>query len=1203
MTTMERKMVTVQDILERNIQDNIAPVVYFHKQDPKDIEHEVREYVITTRPGSGGEAGGGIHEQYISLLNQIAHCIENKETSLPASWISGFFGSGKSSFAKLLGLALDQKQLPDGSFLSESLLNRDATPDAEDFRKAWERLNKLVDPFSVIFDIGTASRSDELANKTIFREVQKRLGYSSFDQIAYYERLLEEEGKYAEFLKICKAEFGPWDSLKNKKIASQRFSALYSKIYPEQYPDPLDWFDIHQSDSSTDSLSVLDVANGIEEMLNRRAPGKSLFIIIDEMSQYVGKKNERKMLDIQSIVSELGSRLEGRVWLLVTGQERLSDVNENTVLGKMRDRFPPRLRVHLDRANVREIVYARLLKKKEDQIHQLETLIEQPGALSKLKLEGYACEDAVADSLIEHYPLLPGHINLLMDISQGIRNSSTRIQADSGSVRGVLQIIWELFNHRAVNFKDRELGDLVTLDHVYDIQRSALNSDTLLTMDKIEENSQDNPFKFKVAKTIALLEMVQESQPTTEKLIASVLYPSLGSDSILDKVKEALQELEKGHFILEQEKLGWRIQDHAGQGWIRTRDEISISSDIIQDCLFTHLNEIVATVEKPKLHGTPLPWYSWKGTHERLSRSVDFPAVEVDFRYITSQKERNDTDTWINLSKESTFQERFIWVCGDHNDLSTHLRNMLRSEKMIEKHNRSRLDRIKERLLIEEKALLEKLERDTPKTIRTCWLNGQIYFNGTAYKARDKGTSFESALRTVVQDNLDAIYPYFKDGNLQLSKDKDLLELFKPEITSPNPKFLDGGGLGLLKMDAGKVTFTAHGSVPIKIKEYLQPKHSLTSQSLINHFGRPPFGFPRPVLKACLIALLRTEAIVIRDSTGSEMTSFKDPGVKDTMLQESPFNRCEIIHNKDPEVGPREKVACARFFKNHLGQDVGRESDVLVDAVFQYFTPLQKRVEKLKEKIRHLGIEVPKKLDTLIDVLSLCKRDRRVQTTLLALHNNLDDLIEGMTHIKNLEDNLTIEAGKAITHYQEVLARQAQQFIELNAFDQIEAHVNALNSHVTSPAPWLGYEDVMSDADAIVASYQSRRRLLIKTQQEHFDRVVAQVEGMKEFTQLTQDQKKSVHNSLNRVWIESDEADLQPSLIVLKQNLQNIDEMENKARDLVDGFLPAQEKSKVSLNLIRNRTLETETDLNSALDELRTCCMKELNQGKKVRLV
>ncbi len=65
---------------------------------------------------------------------------------LPSSWISGFYGSGKSSFAKLLGLALDNLILPDGRVLADVLLARDDSPKSQDFHKAWQQVRSLIDP-------------------------------------------------------------------------------------------------------------------------------------------------------------------------------------------------------------------------------------------------------------------------------------------------------------------------------------------------------------------------------------------------------------------------------------------------------------------------------------------------------------------------------------------------------------------------------------------------------------------------------------------------------------------------------------------------------------------------------------------------------------------------------------------------------------------------------------------------------------------------------------------------------------------------------------------------------------------------------------------------------------------------------------------------------------------------------------------------
>src|SRR5688572_9976121 len=114
----------IHELFAADVTRDIPPVVYFFEQTPKKLSDEVREYIVT---GGYPESDPrhqrvreGIHEQFVRLLRSLhAERIKPGGPDLPASWISGFYGSGKSSFAKLLGLALDGRTLPDGKHLAD----------------------------------------------------------------------------------------------------------------------------------------------------------------------------------------------------------------------------------------------------------------------------------------------------------------------------------------------------------------------------------------------------------------------------------------------------------------------------------------------------------------------------------------------------------------------------------------------------------------------------------------------------------------------------------------------------------------------------------------------------------------------------------------------------------------------------------------------------------------------------------------------------------------------------------------------------------------------------------------------------------------------------------------------------------------------------------------------------------------------------
>src|SRR5438309_503270 len=99
----------IGEIFVKTVTRDIPPVVYFHEQSAGKIGDEVGEYIITGGyPPSDPRwqrVKEGIHEELVRLFRNIRAELDRKGgPDLPACWISGYYGSGKSSFAKLVGL-------------------------------------------------------------------------------------------------------------------------------------------------------------------------------------------------------------------------------------------------------------------------------------------------------------------------------------------------------------------------------------------------------------------------------------------------------------------------------------------------------------------------------------------------------------------------------------------------------------------------------------------------------------------------------------------------------------------------------------------------------------------------------------------------------------------------------------------------------------------------------------------------------------------------------------------------------------------------------------------------------------------------------------------------------------------------------------------------------------------------------------------
>ena len=92
-------MTTIGELLSRDLSRKIEEIIQVDQADEQSVYAEITEYVATD----------SIRDQYADLFKAIAEAPADPHEGVGV-WVSGFFGSGKSSFAKNLGYALQNKQ-------------------------------------------------------------------------------------------------------------------------------------------------------------------------------------------------------------------------------------------------------------------------------------------------------------------------------------------------------------------------------------------------------------------------------------------------------------------------------------------------------------------------------------------------------------------------------------------------------------------------------------------------------------------------------------------------------------------------------------------------------------------------------------------------------------------------------------------------------------------------------------------------------------------------------------------------------------------------------------------------------------------------------------------------------------------------------------------------------------------------------------
>ena len=90
----------IKDILSRPLDKKIEEIIKVDQTDEESVYADIDEYVATQ----------SIKESYKRLLKAIAEAPSDPDEGIGV-WISGFFGSGKSFFAKNLGYILSNPQI------------------------------------------------------------------------------------------------------------------------------------------------------------------------------------------------------------------------------------------------------------------------------------------------------------------------------------------------------------------------------------------------------------------------------------------------------------------------------------------------------------------------------------------------------------------------------------------------------------------------------------------------------------------------------------------------------------------------------------------------------------------------------------------------------------------------------------------------------------------------------------------------------------------------------------------------------------------------------------------------------------------------------------------------------------------------------------------------------------------------------------
>lgn len=411
-------MTKINEILALDLQEDIKNVIDLEDRSETEIQQEIESYIVTE----------GIGRHLYNFTNQFTSNI--KETGV---WLSGFYGSGKSYFGKMLGYVIGNPII-NGTPARERFIPRLKGVTDESLIENSIRNLEAIKSRVVFLDVAKQNTDKGLAF-TLFANLLKNLGFRN-DIYGYMEFDLFIEGKLDEFKSKAKAIEGQeWDRL---KISNRQVARVMRKVFAEMGYSEADYADTQQVYSSAiQDFSASKFKEELEKYLKYR-PEETLVFVFDEASEAICQK-KFTLLDLEGI-SEALSSISNKVWTIAIAQEKLDDVISNanvnrSQLTKVTDRF--KTKVHLESTEVDVIIRSRLLHKTEAGHHQLVGYHKKNEGLvsdaTNLK-SSFPTKTANAEEFATYYPF---H-KYQFDILQKFLFSSNALVATQIAARGMI---------------------------------------------------------------------------------------------------------------------------------------------------------------------------------------------------------------------------------------------------------------------------------------------------------------------------------------------------------------------------------------------------------------------------------------------------------------------------------------------------------------------------------------------------------------------------------------------------------------------------------------------------------------------------------------------------------------------------------------------------------------------------------------------
>ena len=960
----------IRNMFADDINRKINGVIKVDQSGDEVIEQEIGEYVITNE----------LKKHFMSFFSYYSDSFDEPTADMGV-WISGFFGSGKSHFLKMLSYILANREV--GGVRTVERFREKFADDPATFMLIDKSTRARTETILFNIDIEGSINKDKTAVLRVFAKMfYNHLGfYGDNLKVAMLEHYIDQQGKTEAFRQTFQRRSGKeWTAVRKAFAFNGKFiiPTLVETLDMTE-DDAKAWF----TDKSPIEFSIAQLVSDIKEYVDKQPRDFRLLFMIDEVGQYVGTDTDM-LLNLQSLTEKLGSECQGKVWVICTGQEAIDEIIKVRAdeFSRIQARFKTRL--SLTSSSVDEVIQKRILRKTPEATAQLEALYDTKDSElrnlfsftdSILDIKGYSGPTEFAVD----FPFVPYQFIIMQKVFAEIRKHGNSGKHLSGGERSMLSG----FQEAVQKIQEQNETALVPFFRFYDTVHTFLDGSIRRVIERCQKAADNGlgvqPQDVDVLKLLYLVRYVDDVPSNLENIVI-LMADNIAIEKINAKaaISASLDRLMSQNYIARTGDTYNFLTDEE-QDIQREIKNTPVDTSTIVEHIGRMIFADIYTTKKYRygkydfpfdqmVDGTAVGVLTGGMRLRFLTVATDAP-MKSDFRLMSESKGREA----VVVLAETPYYES--------------LESAMKIRKYVKQRNIAQLPKSVQDIIRDQQDEASKYEMSAMEELRRAIIEGTFFADGEKldFKGGDAKSKIDQALEYLVSH----VYSELGLITWNAESDADVLAVLNGTAN-----------------DALAYGMTRNEEAANRMYEFLEiqdnKKLPTSMADIQSRYSAIPYGWREIDIAAVAAKLIYDQRVTIKYAGMTIQPN--DRRLPDMLRKKSEIGKTRI--DKRHVISLQKMKQAREFLRDYFEvMDVPTDEDGLIRFIVDKFTAQRQHVMELDS--RYEGHKYPDRpllrnaLELVNDVLSQQKDNEALMTRLLAKQDDLDESKEKLQAVED----------------------------------------------------------------------------------------------------------------------------------------------------------------------------------------------------------